>query len=81
MRREIHGSAELRVSRNTLLKRALDEADADLSQLAEYVSGQVGLIGTDDNPFGLFRELEGLEDARADQRRRGHAERHRHPRG
>jgi large subunit ribosomal protein L10 len=58
MRREIHGSAELRVSRNTLLKRALDEADADLSQLAEYVSGQVGLIGTDDNPFGLFRELE-----------------------
>jgi large subunit ribosomal protein L10 len=58
MRREIHGSAELRVSRNTLLKRALDEADADLSQLAEYVTGQVGLIGTNDNPFGLFKELE-----------------------
>jgi len=58
MRREIHGSAELRVSRNTLLKRALDEADADLSQLSEYVSGQVGLIGTNDNPFGLFKELE-----------------------
>jgi large subunit ribosomal protein L10 len=58
MRRGIHGSAELRVSRNTLLARALDEADAGLDDLLEYVSGQVGLIGTDDNPFGLFKELE-----------------------
>jgi len=58
MRRGLHGTAELRVSRNTLLERALDEVDAGLEQLNEYVSGQVGLIGTNSNPFGLFKELE-----------------------
>jgi large subunit ribosomal protein L10 len=56
MRRELHGQAELRVSRNTLLRRGLDEAGR--SELEEHVYGQVGLIGTDDNPFGLYRELE-----------------------
>ncbi|WP_372479054.1 50S ribosomal protein L10 [Halomicrobium sp. HM KBTZ05] len=58
MRRGLHGTAELRVSRNTLLERALDEVDAGLEQLGDYVSGQVGLIGTNDNPFGLYKELE-----------------------
>mgnify|MGYP000182644548 CR=1 FL=1 len=58
MRRGLYGTAELRVSRNTLLERALDEADDGLEQLNDYVSGQVGLIGTNSNPFGLFKELE-----------------------
>ena len=56
MRRELHGSAELRVSRNTLLRRALEETG--LGELTDQVSGQVGLVGTNDNPFGLYRELE-----------------------
>ena len=56
MRRELHGSAELRVSRNTLLERALAEADLDV--LSEHVHGQVGIIATNDNPFGLFQTLE-----------------------
>jgi large subunit ribosomal protein L10 len=58
MRRDLHGTAELRVSRNTLLERALDEVDDGLEDLNGYVTGQVGLIGTDDNPFSLFQELE-----------------------
>jgi large subunit ribosomal protein L10 len=58
MRRGLHGTAEVRVSRNTLLKRALDEVDAGLEDLNEYISGQVGLIGTNDNPFGLYKQLE-----------------------
>jgi len=58
MRRDLHGSAELRVSRNTLLVRALEDVDEGLEDLTEYVSGQVGLIGTNDNPFGLFKQLE-----------------------
>ena len=58
MRRDLYGTAELRVSRNTLLARALEAADAGLGDLTGYVSGQVGLIGTDDNPFGLFKQLE-----------------------
>ena len=58
MRRELHGTAELRVSRNTLLERALDEVDEGFEDLKGYVSGQIGLIGTNDNPFGLYQQLE-----------------------
>lgn len=58
MRRELYGTAALRVSRNTLLERALDEVDEGFEELKTYVSGQVGLIGTNDNPFGLYQQLE-----------------------
>jgi large subunit ribosomal protein L10 len=58
MRRDLYGSAELRVSRNTLVVRALEEVDDGLEELAGFVSGQVGLIATNDNPFGLYRQLE-----------------------
>ena len=58
MRRDLHGTAQLRVSRNTLLERALDDVDDGLEQLTKYVSGQVGLIATNDNPFGLYQQLE-----------------------
>ena len=58
MRRDLYGSAELRVSRNTLMVRALEEVDEGAEDLTEFVSGQVGLIGTDDNPFALFKRLE-----------------------
>ncbi len=58
MRRELHGTAALRVSRNTLMQRALAEVDEGFEDLADHVSGQVGLIGTNDNPFGLYQQLE-----------------------
>ena len=58
MRADLHGTARLRMGRNTLIERALDEIDEGVEALDPYVSGQVGLIGTDDNPFGLFRKLE-----------------------
>ncbi|MFB6233401.1 MAG: 50S ribosomal protein L10 [Haloarculaceae archaeon] len=58
MRRDLHGTAELRVSRNTLLERALAADDDGLEELVGFVSGQVGLIGTSDNPFGLYQQLE-----------------------
>jgi len=58
MRRGLHGQAELRMSRNTLMERAVDEVDEGLEDLTEYIGGQVGFIGTNDNPFGLYRQLE-----------------------
>jgi len=58
MRRDLHGTAQLRVSRNTLLGRALEEVDDGLETLTEEVAGQVGLVGTNDNPFGLYQRLE-----------------------
>jgi large subunit ribosomal protein L10 len=48
----------VRVSRNTLVERALDEVGEGYEQLTDLVSGQVALIGTNDNPFGLYKELE-----------------------
>ena len=58
MRRELHGSADVRMSRNTLTVRALEAVDEGVEQLTEYVAGQVALIGTNDNPFGLYQQLE-----------------------
>ena len=58
MRRDLHGSAEIRMSRNTLTVRALEEVDDGLEELTDYVSGQVAFVGTNDNPFGLYKQLE-----------------------
>ncbi len=58
MRRDLHGDAELRVARNTLIERALEHVDDGVETLRSFVTGQVGLIGTDANPFGLFQQLE-----------------------
>ena len=58
MRRGLHGQAEVRMSRNTLVVRALEEVDSGYEDLSEFVAGQVALIGTNDNPFGLYKQLE-----------------------
>ncbi|WP_255196591.1 50S ribosomal protein L10 [Halorarius litoreus] len=58
MRRELYGTAELRVSRNTLLTRALEEVDEGVEEMTQFVNGQVGIIATNDNPFGLYKQLE-----------------------
>ncbi|MEY7848255.1 50S ribosomal protein L10 [Natrarchaeobius sp. A-rgal3] len=56
MRRGLHGTAVVRVSRNTLQVHALE--DAELDDLVSHVEGQVGLVATNDNPFTLYKELE-----------------------
>ena len=58
MRADLHGTAELRMSRNTLIERALERVDEGLEALMPSVSGHVGLVGSNDNPFGLFQRLE-----------------------
>ena len=58
MRADLYPDTKLRMSRNTLLERALDEVDEGIEGLAEHIEGQVGLIGTDDNPFALYKVLE-----------------------
>ncbi len=58
MRRDLYGTAQLRVSRNSLVRRALEEVDEGVEQLVDDVAGEVGLILTDDNPFGLYKQLE-----------------------
>ncbi|WP_227131372.1 50S ribosomal protein L10 [Halorubellus salinus] len=58
MRADLWPNTELRVSRNTLLVRALEEVDEGVEDLTEHIAGQVGLIGTNDNPFALYKTLE-----------------------
>jgi len=58
MRRGLHGTAEVRMSRNTLMTRAVEQIDEGLEQLAAEISGEVAFVGTNDNPFGLYKELE-----------------------
>ena len=58
MRRDLYGSAAVRMSRNTLVERALEHVDDGVEQLTEQLAGRVALIGTNDNPFGLYKQLE-----------------------
>jgi len=56
LRRNLHGAAVVRVGRNTLMRRALEEKG--LENLVEYVEGQTGLLLTDENPFTLYQKIE-----------------------
>jgi len=63
MRADLYGTATLRMSRNTLLVRALEELDEGLEELQTYLSGHVGLVGTNENPFSLYQKLEASKTA------------------
>src|SRR6056297_3423752 len=39
-------------------RREVDELDDGLEDLTQYIEGEVGLVATNDNPFGLFQQLE-----------------------
>jgi large subunit ribosomal protein L10 len=58
MRRDLHGTAALRVSRNSLVRRALEAVEEGTERLVEEVVGEVGLVVTDENPFSLYQQLE-----------------------
>lgn len=60
IKRELKGSAELRVVKKTLLNIALESIGGDYKKLKEYAKGQVAIIATNENPFKLYKRLEGL---------------------
>lgn len=57
MRRDLKDKAVLKVSRNTLIRRALDES-SEGKEMEEYVDAQTALVFTEQNPFKLFKTLE-----------------------
>jgi len=60
MRQNLRESATVRSAKNSLIQRALDEAEKKvkgISQLKESINGQAILIATDMNPFKLFAQL------------------------
>jgi large subunit ribosomal protein L10 len=60
MRGGIRAKAQIRSAKNTLILKALDEAEKQvkgISALKDEVHGQAAVIATDINPFALFREI------------------------
>jgi large subunit ribosomal protein L10 len=58
IRRNLRGTAVIKVTRNTLIRHALDEIGGDAKELAKYISGHSAMIFTNDNPFRLYKQLE-----------------------
>ena len=57
MRKNLHEHALVRSAKNTLIFRALDEAEKNIKgigSLKELVTGQTAIIATDMNPFKLY---------------------------
>lgn len=61
IKRELKGSAELRVVKKTLLNLAIDSIGGGYEKLKEYARGQVAIIATNENPFKIYKKLESLK--------------------
>ncbi|HHF56368.1 MAG TPA: 50S ribosomal protein L10 [Thermoplasmatales archaeon] len=55
MRARLRGKVMLRVSKNSLIERALEDGTKELKN---YIEGEVGIIAANMNPFKLYKELE-----------------------
>ena len=58
MRASLRGQVAIKVSRNTLVKLAA-EGVKGLESMADQLKGQVGVVGTNNNPFTLYQMLKG----------------------
>jgi large subunit ribosomal protein L10 len=58
IRRDLHGKAVLRMTRNTLISHAVAELGGDYASLEQFIAGQSALIFTNQNPFSLYKTLE-----------------------
>jgi len=58
MRSSIRDSVLIKVSKNSLITRALDESSEDIKPLKDYLDHETGLIFSNDNSFKLFKLLE-----------------------
>jgi len=58
IRRNLRGTAVIKVTRNTLIKHAFEEMGGEFKNLSKYISGHSAIIFTNDNPFRLYKQLE-----------------------
>ena len=58
MRSSIRDSVLIKVSKNSLITRALNECSGDIKPLGDYLDHETGLVFSNDNSFKLFRLLE-----------------------
>lgn len=59
MRRNLRGLAEIKMCRNNLIYRALDQSADDVKKINRYVEDQTAILFTNENPFKLYKILEG----------------------
>ena len=58
MRRVLKDLAVLKVSRNTLIQRALEESAPEYADMIDFLEEQSALVFTNENPFKLYKLLE-----------------------
>lgn len=59
IKKELHGKATIRISKKSSITHAISGSNrSSITKLADKVSGQAGLIFSNDNPFSLFRLIE-----------------------
>jgi large subunit ribosomal protein L10 len=58
MRKSLRGIADLKLCRNSLIDRALNESSSDIQQINKYVEDQTALLFTNENPFKLQKILQ-----------------------
>lgn len=58
IRQNLREVAYIKMTRNTLTSRALEEMGGDAAVMGEHIAGQSALIFTKENPFKLYKLLE-----------------------
>ncbi len=58
MRKNLRGLANIKMCRNSLVFRALDESSDNVKQISKYVDDQTALLFTNENPFKLYKILQ-----------------------
>ncbi len=58
MRKNLRGLADIKMCRNSLIDRALDESSEDIKKIGKYVEDQTALLFTNENPFKLYKILD-----------------------
>jgi large subunit ribosomal protein L10 len=58
LRKNLRSIANIKMCRNTLVERALNESSDDVKKINKYVEDQTALLFTNENPFKLYRILE-----------------------
>lgn len=57
MRKNLRGLADIKMCRNNLIDRALNESSEDIRKINKYVEDQTALLFTNENPFKLYKIL------------------------
>ncbi|WP_290901610.1 50S ribosomal protein L10 [Ferroglobus sp.] len=58
IRRDFKEFAKIRVVKNSLLERALDELGGDFVKLKDFIEDQTAIVVSEMNPFKLYKKLE-----------------------